>query len=70
MAESYRTPTKSELALLIAAESRIDIAIAELLLAMNGVKDASKSQEVAVTELRQAREAIRALRERIDHPTA
>jgi delta 1-pyrroline-5-carboxylate dehydrogenase len=66
MATTDPTPTKSEKALISAAEVLIDTAMAELLLAAKGVRDAGKAQEVAIAELRNAREALRLLREQVD----
>jgi hypothetical protein len=70
MAEPCHHQSKSQLKLLSAAESRIDTATAELFLALNGVTDACRSQQVAITELREAGEALKLLRERIEHPTS
>ena len=51
--------------LIIAAEARIESAITQLLLASKGVRDASDSQQIAITELRAARDSIKLLRERL-----
>ncbi len=64
MAEPIRQ-RKDPLTLLSTAEARIDAATAQLLLAIKGVTDASKSQAVAVAELREASEAIKTLRKEI-----
>lgn len=52
--------------LLSSAESRIDAALAQLLMAARGGTDSSRANELAVTELRKARDTIRAMRERIN----
>ena len=54
-----------ELSLLIAAESRIDIAMSKLIATTQGVTDATSAQATAINELREARNAIRVLRDRL-----
>jgi hypothetical protein len=68
MDDNYRT--LDEATLLIAAESRIDTAIAQLLMRAHGVREAARHQDDAVTELREARNAIKALRERLQGSAA
>ena len=53
-------------ALVAAAESRIEIAMAQLILTSKGLTNASTAQAVAVAELRAARKAIIELREQLD----
>ncbi|BBO31574.1 hypothetical protein [Lacipirellula parvula] len=57
-----------ELSLLIAAESRIDIAMSKLIATTQGVTDATTAQVAAISELREARDAIRVLRDRLGRP--
>ena len=70
MADTAPILSQAELALLSAAESRIDTAMAQLMLASRGVTDAGKAQITAVAELKAAGEAVRALRERLCNPPA
>ncbi len=51
--------------LIISAEARIETAISQLVLAINGVADASSAQQGAIKELKAARDAIRLLREQV-----
>jgi hypothetical protein len=51
--------------LLSAAESRIDAAMSRLILSSTIAREASQAQQIAVTELREARDAIRLLRDRL-----
>jgi trimethylamine:corrinoid methyltransferase-like protein len=60
----------TELSLLNAAEAHIDTATAHLLLTIKGVSHSLRSQEAVVADLRAAKVAIGAVRERIAHPPA
>lgn len=62
MDDASLTSSLDEIALLAAAEARIDTAMAQLLLTTKGVTDATKAQAVAINELREARNAIKVLR--------
>lgn len=62
---SDKSGSTAPAALLIAAESRIDMAMSELILTTRGVKDATTAQAVAISELREARKAIKLLREEV-----
>ena len=64
-ADSHDPPLENELSLLIAAESRIDTALSQIILADRGVVDPWHAKAGVANELRQARNAIRKLRERM-----
>ena len=51
--------------LLVAAESRIDTAIAQLMLTTHGVANATISHSITLSELREVRDIIRVVRDRI-----
>jgi hypothetical protein len=53
------------LSLLSAAKTRIDTAMSEIVLITRGVTDATTAQNVAISEIREARNAIRKLREQL-----
>jgi hypothetical protein len=54
-----------EHSLFMAAEARIDTALAQLILTTKGVTDATTGQNLAIAEVREARIAIGQLRERL-----
>lgn len=65
-ADSRDSPIESKVSLLIAAEARIDTALSQLILADRGVVDPWQAKAGVANELREARIAIRKLRQRID----